>query len=309
MSKTAIDRVIEREAAGRLAASFRFCQRVTKQRARNFYYGIKLMPEPKRSAMYALYGWMREADDLAEDTIGRRGEGCAAALTQFLAATRSAVDADSILVDGFPPGRLWPAVHEIVRVYRLPFNYLNTMIDGQFLDQWKTRYQTFDEVYDYCYKVASVVGLLSLEIWGYEGGDETRRIAEWRGIAFQLTNILRDVLEDAERDRVYLPAEDFGAYELSPLMFTMADRSSVIGGLRRVAERARDYYERSASLERRVHPDGRPCLEAMTRIYRGLLEKIARDPEAVLRGERVRLGKLRKGGIALRASLWRGWRI
>jgi len=269
---------------GRLAASRAHCERLTRRRARNFYHGMKLVPEPKRSAMYALYGWMGQADDLA-DAAGTP-EQKTAALEAFRRQTYRVIDPDTDPAQ-WPEDPIWPAVADLVRTYRIPRKYLDQMIDGQLLDQRRSRYGSFEQLYDYCYKVASVVGLSCIEIWGYEGGAATRQLSEWRGIAFQLTNILRDVREDAGRGRVYLPAEDFDVYELNPAMFTVGRPQAALAGFRAVIERARHHYEKSAPLDSYVHPDGR-------------------QPEAVLRGRRVRLGRLHKGWIALSAPWRRG---
>lgn len=285
-------------SGGNLEGSRECCRRIAREQARNFYYGMKLVPEPKKSAMYALYAWMRQADDLAD------AEGELAAKRQALEAFRRETHT-AIGLSGAPSGAIWPAVRDMALVYTVPGDYFDAMVDGQLLDQSKTRYRTFEELYDYCYKVASVVGLCCIQVWGYDGGEETRKLAEWRGIAFQLTNILRDVMEDAERGRVYLPAEDFDVFELNPSMFTLGKPQQIAPGLRKLADRARDYYEKSAPLDARVHRDGRPCLWAMTRIYRGLLDKILAEPSVVLR-ERVRLSSLHKAWIALRATLGGG---
>lgn len=284
-----------------LQTSCDYCREVSRRRARNFYYGMKLVPEPKRSAQFALYAWMRRADDLADSA--ETDPAKAAALTEFLDTTHAVLagHVDPAALSAEAP--LWPAFAEMAQRYAMPHAYFDAMIEGQRLDQTRHHYPTFESLYDYCYKVASVVGLACIEIWGYEGDEETRQLAEWRGIAFQLTNILRDVKEDAADGRVYLPAEDFDALELKPVFFQLANESELIRGLKKVVERAKDYYARSASLDRRVHRDGRPCLWAMTRIYRGLLDKIAADPIRVLRPRRVRLASAHKGWIALRATL------
>lgn len=290
--------------AENLAASNRYCLELTKREAKNFYYGMKVVPEPKRSAMYALYAWMREADDLAD------AEGTCEQKTKRLDVFRSLTEQSlgGKLDDemALPEGPFWRGFREMALRYELPRDYLDAMIAGQLADQTVTRYKTFDELYDYCYKVASVVGLSCIEIWGYDGSAEARQLSEWRGIAFQLTNILRDVLEDAERDRVYLPADEFGVFNLSPTMFTLNKSGDVIAGIAKIAERARDYYERSAPLDAHVHPDGQPCLWAMTRIYRGLLDQIIKDPAVVLSGKRVSMGKAKKAWIALTAPLHKG---
>ncbi|MEX2672724.1 MAG: phytoene/squalene synthase family protein [Phycisphaeraceae bacterium] len=287
-----------------LAASREHCRDLSRERAKNFYYGMKLVPEPKRGAMEALYAWMRLADDLADE------EGSEADKTQALAAfqreTHQAVDPALSDASQLPAGPIWPAVREMMLTYAVPMDYFDAMIDGQLLDQRKRRYASFDELYDYCYKVASVVGLSCIEIWGYRGGAETRKLSEYRGIAFQLTNILRDVLEDAERDRVYVPADALDLFELNPPLFTMGDRKDAERAVASLAERAADYYEKSEPLDAQVHPDGRPCLWAMTQIYRSLLEKIRHNPAAVLSEERVRLSRPRKAWIALRAVVGKG---
>ncbi len=278
------------------------CRELSKAQAKNFYWGMKLVPEPKRSAMYALYAWMRRVDDLADeagDVDAKR-----AALMAFQHRTDQ-VMSSAVSEQHYPDGDLiWPAFCDAARTYGLQTQDLHDMIAGQLADLEPVRFTRFEDLYVYCYKVASVVGLCCVRIWGHDDHPDLRQLSEWRGIAFQLTNILRDVLEDAQRGRVYLPAEDFDVYEINPAMFTLGKPADLLPGLKKVAERARQYYEDSAPLDQLVHPDGRACLWAMTRIYRGLLEKILENPVRVLSGERVSLSKLRKVSIALQAS-WR----
>lgn len=287
-------------------ASCAYCREVAQREAKNFYHGMKLVPEPQRTAMFTLYTWMRRADDLADtdDAIEQKTR----ALEQFASDTALATDPIADAMSPIPEGKMWPAFREMDMRYEMKFAWYEAMIAGQLLDQHQTRYATFDDLYGYCYKVASVVGLCCVQIWGYDGDEETRQLAEWRGIAFQLTNILRDILEDAERDRVYLPAEDFDVYEISPTMFTLGKPAEVLPGIQKTIDRAVAYYEKSAPLDRLVHAPGRPCLFAMTNIYRGILTKIQHNPGVVLSGQRVGLSKLRKVWIALRASMMRGRR-
>lgn len=283
-----------------LAPSFDHCRQVAKERARNFYYGMRLTPEPKRSAMYAIYAWMRLADDLADEA-----DECAdkrARLEDFRAQTVAAVSGEAL-----PDGPIWPAVRAVTERHAIPVDYLHAMIDGQVQDMRQTRYATFDDLYQYCYRVASVVGLTCLAVWGYTGGADTRQLAEWRGIAFQLTNILRDVREDAARGRVYVPQDMAGRMELSPNRVAAADPHDLQPVLKTLSDHAARYYERSRPLDYRVHADGRACLAAMTGIYRGIHRKIAADPTVVLR-RRVRLSPPRKLWIGLRASLLTGRR-
>jgi phytoene synthase len=270
------------------------CHDVTRSRARNFYYGMKLTPEPKRSALYAIYAWMRLADDLA-DAAGD-DQAKAQRLRAFGEQTDDVLDGRAM-----PDDPIWPALRQTVERFEIPRAYLHDMIAGQLLDMTRRRYQTFDQLYEYCYLVASVVGLTCITIWGYDGGEQTRQLAEWRGIAFQLTNILRDVREDADRDRVYVPAADYELFQVNPSMFLLGRTGDALAGLGPTIARADDYFTRSAALDRAVHPDGRACLWAMTRIYHGLFHKIRRDPSIVLGARRVRLAGWRKAWIALRA--------
>lgn len=300
----------ERIPADRLGASYAHCRRFVRSCSTSFYHAMRLIPEPQRSATYALYGWMRIADDLA-DAAGVSATTKARSIERFWGDTQAYLlgaghDDDNVPTQ--PPGdagasTLWPALRDSCRRYQLSQPLMAEFIRGQTLDLHKTRYATFEELYDYCFKVASVVGLLCIEIWGYSGDEETRRLAEWRGVAFQLTNIARDVHEDAMRGRTYLPAELTGREELSPASLIRGDGwAAGLRALDAVCRLAEAYYDASAELEQRVKPAGRACLRAMTRTYRGLLDKVVSDPGAVLRPGRVRLSRAHKVWIAVRAA-------
>ena len=276
--------------AAQLAQSIAFCRRLTQQQAKNFYYALRLLGEPKRSAMYVLYAWMRLADDIADAEDGRTVEQKAEQLDTFGLQTHAALEGLAPADDG---REIWPAFVEMVRRYSIPAELFDEMIAGQRQDLRPMQIQTFAELHQYCYRVAGVVGLASIHIWGYEGGESTHRLAIDRGVAFQLTNILRDLREDASRGRVYLPEKGIS---------TFSPDAAFVSLMRFQIDRAESYYRASADLESRIHPDSRPALIAMTSIYRGLLSKIARDPTRVLRG-RVRLSTFSKLLIA-----WRAWR-
>ncbi len=292
-------------------ASFAWCHDLTRRRARNFYYGLKLTPEPKRSAVFAVYAFMRACDDMADAvpggadawraSVGRDRDAALARIERFRA------EMDRVLAarddEPLPPAPFWPAFVHVVRRYGLPAEHLHAMLDGQRCDLLHTRYRTFDELYDYCYKVASVVGLVCVRIWGDDGDPSVRQLAEYRGVAMQLTNILRDVAEDARRDRIYLPQEDLERFGVSERRWLDRRPDENYDRLMTYQiERARGYYDMSASLERHVSPDCRATSETMMRIYRGLLTRIADDPRRVLT-RRVRLSSFRKLGIALSACL------
>jgi phytoene synthase len=281
-----------------------YCRDLTKRQAKNFYYGLKLLPEPKRSAMYALYAYMRLVDDIADDDANERTvEQRKGDLAQWEALTHEAIRAARGEGE-LPRGHiLWPAFAQMVRTYKVPTELFEDMIAGQRQDLEPLKMETFQQLYDYCYRVASVVGVASLYVWGFEGGEETLKMSVERGIAFQLTNVLRDLREDAgpPRGRCYLPQEDLAKFGVTAEELA----SGKTGGgfltlMRYEVERAESYYGRSAGLEAKVREDSRPTLVAMTGIYHGLLEKIAEDPARVMR-ERVRLGTVSKLMIGWRA--------
>jgi phytoene synthase len=303
MSVISSENVIDTE----LAASRSYCEQLTRNQAKNFYYGLKLLPKPKRSAMFALYAYMRLVDDIADDEDGRTLAQRLDELEAWRLHTHNILDGQDHNATGngnvADAGRLlWPAFTEMVRDYRMPRKIFDDVIAGQRQDLQPQPFETFDQLHTYCYRVAGVVGLASIYIWGFEGGAETEELAVDRGVAFQLTNILRDLREDAARGRTYLPLN-----ELAEMNVTEADLRHLRGGeafqkmMRFQIERAEAYYKKSELLEERIQRDSRPTLVAMTQIYHRLLQKVSDEPERVLR-ERVRLSIVSKLMIGWRAA-------
>ncbi|QDU33488.1 All-trans-phytoene synthase [Poriferisphaera corsica] len=302
----------------KIEASFTHCHEVSKNRAKNFYYGMKLTPEPKRSALYTIYAFMRECDDLADEPLDGRGqmeEGVAEIeaspeirrerINQFRSQMQNVIDHP---LDDLPEDLSWEAFRYVMQTYPIDPAHLHHMLDGQIADLRQHRYSNFDALYQYCYNVASTVGLTCTAIWGFLPGTdmtENLMLAEYRGIALQLTNILRDIAEDAERDRIYLPLDELASYgyaedDLLGLRVNEAyDRF-----MKFQIDRAYDYYEKSRTLEQRLTPNCRGTCWAMMRIYRGLLDQIAADPRRVMH-ERVRLSTPAKLRIMLAAKLKR----
>lgn len=288
-----------------LSAARRYCRDVTRRRARNFFYGLRLLPPAKRDALYTLYAWMRRADDLVDGAIDRPDDALQQ-LEQFRAQTLGVLRGGPIVVehDGCADPHLWLALAELRRKHALDTALFDAMIDGQAMDLRPEGNATWTQLEQYCHQVASSVGLLCIEIWGYEH-DRARELAVARGVAFQLTNILRDFQEDYEAGRVYLPAELFRgngltAEELSKWAKPEACRALVL----EAADRAQQCYDTSRELEQLISADSRPTLIAMTDIYRGLLERMRRSPSCVANGPRIRLNAARKLLIAGRA-VWR----
>ncbi|HWE01374.1 MAG TPA: phytoene/squalene synthase family protein [Tepidisphaeraceae bacterium] len=283
-----------------LERSRTYCEQLTRTQAKNFYYGLKLLPESKRAAMFALYAYMRRVDDIADDEDGRSVLQRLDDLESWRIQTQAAVQSQ---LGEEPCDPVWHALSDAVRRYSIPLSIFDEVIEGQRQDLEPRPFDNFEQLRVYCYRVAGVVGLSSIHVWGFDGGEATQAMAIDRGVAFQLTNILRDLREDAARGRLYLPSEELAAMNVS------ADDLQHGGAgfcemMKFQIDRAESYYRRSADLEERIERDSRPTLRAMTEIYHGLLGKIAADPERVL-SERVSLSvlsKLRIGWRALRAG-------
>jgi phytoene synthase len=288
-----------------LGSAYEECASVTRSRARNFYYGLRLTPEPRRSALYSIYAWMRHADDCV-DAAGtveqRRG-----ALRRFRAMTDMVMSGE---MPGEDPSRFWLAFAATVRSYPIDPSIIRDMLAGLEDDLDHEWYQTEAELWQYCYRVASTVGLACVAVWGTSAGadaHEVRDLAIRRGQAFQRTNILRDFAEDFDSSprRVYLPREAFDAAGLTPEdVRAWRDPAACEEFIRGQAARARAEYAASEGLEGMVDPACAPTLWAMTQIYSGILERIEADPERIVRS-RVRLASARKAWIALSAT-WKG---
>jgi len=272
-----------------LAESHAFCRGVARERARNFYYSFVLLPREQSDAMCAIYAFMRYCDDLSDEPGASRE-----AMTRWRGALTDALDGK---FDGYPA---WPAFYETVQRYRIPHEYFFQMIEGVTSDLEPRAFQTFDELYRYCYQVASVVGLCTIHVFGF-GSRDALPLAEKCGVAFQLTNILRDIAEDAARNRVYLPAEDLRRFGVDAGQLRNGQPS---GSLRQLlefeAERARAYYRDSQPLLDMIDRRSRPALRALIGIYSRLLARIEERNFDVFR-ERVSLPALEKCWIVLRA--------
>ena len=271
--------------------SYAFCRAVARKRAKNFYYSFVLLPWEKRDAMCAIYAFMRYCDDLSDEP-GASHEP----LEHWRCALIDALDGK---FDCYPA---WPAFHDTVRRYQIPHEYFFQMIEGVMSDLEPRRIATFDELYRYCYQVASVVGLCTIHVFGFDS-PEALPLAEKCGVAFQLTNILRDVCEDAGRGRVYLPAEDLERFGVKPEALCEGPPSTEFKKLMEFeAGRARGFYRESQPLVNLIHRRSRPALRALIGIYSRLLARIEESGFDVSR--RVSLSTAEKGWIVVRA--WMG---
>ncbi len=272
-----------------LEQSYAYCRNVARSRAKNFYYSFLLLSREQRNAMCAVYAFMRDCDDLSDEPGANL-----AALERWRESLEMALHGQP---DEHP---IWPAFCDAVARFRIPHEYFFEMIDGVASDLEPRRIETFSQLYRYCYQVASVVGMTSVHIFGFRA-KEALRLAEKCGVAFQLTNILRDIREDAERGRIYLPAEDLERFGVTASQIQAGRRDERFLELMRFeAARARAYYNESQPLLSLVDRRSRPALRALVSIYSRLLDRIERNDYDVF-SRRVSLSGLEKSWIMLQS--------
>jgi len=261
----------------RLDSAYAECRAIARREAKNFYYAFVALPERRRNAICAIYAFMRHADDLADDESLPREER-RRRLDNWLADWRG------VCHGGDSSNLVFLAVRDATERFGIPLDLLEELVAGVTMDLDQAAsdapdtYATFAELYRYCYLVASVVGLVCIRIFGYQD-QRAEKLAEQTGIAFQLTNILRDVAEDAERNRVYLPLEDLAAHSVSldSLLHrtpgappTAAERALLAA----LAQRAEEFYQSAQLLLPLIDCESRPALWVLVSIYHGLLKRI-----------------------------------
>ena len=271
-----------------VSESYAYCRDVSRRRAKNFYYSFVLLKPEQRDAMCAIYAFMRYCDDLSDET----GSTTLETMRQWRA------DLDSALAGNYSDHPVWPAFHDAVTRYRIPHKYFHDMIDGVSSDLSPQVIRTFEDLYKYCYRVASVVGLTIIHIFGFED-KRALELAEKCGIAFQLTNILRDVQEDIGLGRVYLPEEDLNRFGVKPPAITYTPE--FIELMKFEAARARAYYLEAMPLIKLVHRDSRASLWALIQIYYRLLGRIEEKQFRVL-DQRIRLSTTEKAWLVVEAG-------
>ena len=271
------------------ASPSRHCQEVTRTRARNFFYGIRLLPPDKRVAMCAVYALARRIDDIGDGELPPEGKLAALEHERRALAT----------IDDHPDDPVLAAVADARQRFPLPLDAFEQLIEGVEMDVRGVRYERFDELVVYCRCVAGSIGRLCLAIFGSSEPGAASPLAEELGVAMQLTNILRDLQEDFQVGRVYVPAEDlrsFGCAQGLP----EAPPEAVAALVRFEVERARERFERGLGVLAHLDARSRSCVLAMSGIYRRLLDRIERDPSSVLR-RRVSLPAWEKAWVAARS--------
>lgn len=286
-----------------LERSYEHCRQVARNSASNFYYAFYMLPRPKRDALCAVYAFMRLVDD-ASDSPAVSADG-----VSELALKRAALSRWRALLDKCANGNtaghpILPAFADAMKRYRIPSRYFHDLISGAEMDLLETNYATFESLQEYCYRVAGTVGLTCIHIFGFQDA-HAPELAERLGIAFQLTNIVRDVRSDLGMGRVYIPTEDLRRFGCTAAEL---ERGVVTPGVRELlrfeAERAWEFYREGVRLISKVDRDSRAALWALARIYSSLLVRIE-DRDFDVFSQRVRLSTAEKAGILLRARL--GW--
>jgi 15-cis-phytoene synthase len=252
-------------------ASFARCVEITKARARNFHFAFAVLPRERYEGICALYAFARLADDISDD------ERDPQKVLANAAAWRAAFDK---ALAGNPAAHpILPAVAETFRRYRIPPVYMHELITGTEMDARQQRYEKWDDTYRYCYRVASVIGIMTVHVFGFSGEQDVVAIplAEKLGIAFQMTNILRDLKEDAGRGRIYLPQEDLRALSVSEEELLAGKVTPALRKLVRAEyERAMAYYVDGRPLLPLIAAESRDALGSLVGIYQRLLEEIKR---------------------------------
>ncbi|MER7664118.1 MULTISPECIES: presqualene diphosphate synthase HpnD [unclassified Streptomyces] len=281
-------------------AAYSYCEAVTGQQARNFAYGIRLLPTDKRQAMSALYAFSRRVDDIGDGTLAPEAK------RDRLEVTRALLDRvrqGAIAEDDTDPVAV--ALADAAQRFPIPLDGLDELIDGVQMDVRGEAYETWDDLKVYCRCVAGAIGRLSLGVFGTQPGaraaERAPEYADTLGLALQLTNVLRDVREDAANGRTYLPADDLAKFGCSAGFHsaTPPAGSDFAGLVHFEVRRARTLFAEGYRLLPMLDRRSGACVAAMAGIYRRLLGRIERDPEAVLRG-RVSLPGREKAFVAVR---------
>ena len=290
------------QPAGDLSESYAACHSIARASRSNFYHAFFLLPKPKRDGLAALYAFMRLVDDVSDEEQGllakQRG------LAKWRAALDEAATGNSQVFDGtaviplpsdasYGEAEVLPALVDTMQRYKMPARYLHDLISGAEMDLTVQAYPTFERLREYCYRVAGTVGLTCTHVFGFRDA-RALDLAEKLGLAFQLTNIIRDVHEDYKLGRVYLPEEDLARYGVSPEDFGRGEATLGVRELLRFeSERAWQLYEEGSALLGLTDEDSRGALWLLVHTYSALLGRIESLDFAVF-GERVRLSKTEK---------------
>lgn len=267
--------------------AYEHCESLTRTAAANFYYGIRLLPHEKRQAMCAVYAFARRVDDIGDGQIDSREKP-------------ALLDAAARALDGLSTASIDPVIVALADSqprFALPIGALQDLIAGVRMDVDGTSYERFDELLVYCRRVAGSIGRLCVAIFGARDYERAVGLADDLGVAMQLTNILRDLREDAENGRVYVPREELVRYHLSGDGLYDGEEGQLDAFTRFQVRRAGEWFDQGMELVELLDKRSAACVLAMSGIYRRVLARIQRDPE-LSRANRVSLAKWEKAWVA-----------
>lgn len=289
---TAIDDLAVRDA-------YRSCERTTRRQAANFFYGIRLLPPDKRRAMSAVYAFARRVDDIGDGTMPDEAKLAALERERELVRSLHAGAHGSVLVDGLAADAVVLALTDARARFDLPVDALDLLIEGVELDVRGTRYATFEDLVGYCRCVAGTIGRLCVAIFGSSDPPRALVHADELGVAMQMTNILRDVREDRDNGRLYLPHDDLRRFGMEDDPLAAPDEA-IEQLVRFEAARAREWFDRGLELLPLLDGRSSSCVLAMTGIYRRILERIEENPLEVAT-RRISVPAWEKALVAMRS--------
>jgi phytoene synthase len=282
-----------KKGANAVLAAYAWCRDYTKARAKNFYYAFSILPQDKRNAIYAAYAFSGHVDDIADELTDRDEQ------VRQLAEARERLAA---CYEGMRDGPLFTALGGAIDQFAIPREFFEELVNGVEMDFTINRYASWEELYQYCYRVAAMVGLICTSIFGTRPDPQAREFAIDMGVALQIVNIMRDVKEDAERGRVYFPADELAAHGLSPddiLACRYDERFRAL--MQAQARRAREYFERGRNLLPLLDLRSRMCCNVLQGIYAEILERIEAHDYDVLT---ERIGLTGREKVTAIGKLW-----
>ena len=247
-----------------LKSAYAHCQRVARTEATNFYYAFRTLPRDKRNGIYAAYAFCRDCDDIADGPLSSENKR----------VLLRKIRADLLSMKTATQSPVFNALNDTVKKFQIPIQYLEDIVDGVEMDLVNTRYKTFEDLKEYCYHVASVVGLITIKIFGYED-QRAKEYAVDLGIAMQMTNILRDIHEDSIRGRIYLPLDEMANFGYSEQDLLNQEYNEQFRNLmKHQVERTRYYFDQGRQLFPLISTESRMCIVMLHHIYSSILDRI-----------------------------------
>ncbi len=275
----------------KLSASYEACRKIAKYNS-SFYLGMMVLPYEQRNAMYAIYAWLRAADDIADNVISPYAER-RKKLDEFYQTTKTVLRKESSYCQQLKES-YWLAFKDTVHTFNIPLKHLRLMIDGQKTDLSKHFYTNFNELYHYCYLVASTVGFMCMKIWRVNENAKLLLMAEKFGVALQLTNVLRDIIPDLQLQRIYLPSQLISSKRHTIKEFKHLPKKKLMHGINELIKINKKYYAESKNLYLSINNKASLSFLILFETYHTIFLKICADPKIVLTRNKIKLNMIDK---------------